>query len=159
MIMSVKSYRQVNTMLKLYAYRLRALEGLRAEYAEVEQELSVQAQAYGVFPPSAGEHSDPVAARYAHMEKVRVRIAFDESQVRPVQEVYNRLKNSKSERARVIFLVLERHFINKEPVQMISTDLKIPARTLYRRIRELHGLVYAKCEELGILPHVWHKVD
>lgn len=132
----------ITIMLKYFPARMHKLTALREKYAKLSEELSVQAQAYGGFRPSTGSHADPVADHYARMEKVKQKIEYYRSLVEPILEVTAKLKNSKSERARVIFILYERHFQNGESISEIACSLGIPERTLYRRMLELQGLVW-----------------
>lgn len=132
----------ITIMLKYFRARMHKLTALREKYAKLSEELSVQGQAYGGFRPSTGSHADPVANHYARMEKVKQKIEYYRSLVEPILEVTAKLKNSKSERARVIFILFERHFQNGESISAIASSLGIPGRTLYRRMLELQGLVW-----------------
>lgn len=128
-------------LLRRYPERAARLDILQEKYAELKKLASVEAQKYGAVRSSAGTYSDPVAQRYAAIEVVELEIARITLEIRPVNEVYARLKNSVDEHERQMFLILERHIIEREPLLAVCEDLGLPERTLRRRKQELVDLV------------------
>ena len=135
--------------LKLYKVNRHKLDELRLELLTEEERGSVHAQSYTQPLPSAGGHSDPVAAHYARLERLRNAIRRYEGKTSPVSEVWARLKNSGNEKDRERCLVLERYYLGGAALSAVSEETGKPERTLYRRKCEVICLTASAIKEGG----------
>lgn len=137
-------------LLRVFPNRLANLQVLYYKYKDCEESCSIAVQKYGEFHPSTGNVPDPVAKRYAALEKLKHAIKAAERNVKPVLEVYDELKNSQDEEDRELFLVFDQHVKDGLSMQDIHEATGIPLRTLYRRKSDLTARVYWAWKE-------WHK--
>lgn len=120
-----------------YAKLLRKWQEVLFLIQATELATDYSAQGYGVFPPSGGNTSDPVAKRYARLETLNKAAENGLNRIKEVIEERAVLKNSGREDEREMFQILERHFCFRESIEDIALSLRKSPRTMYRRKYEL----------------------